>query len=473
MMKLTLKLLLLGILLTGQNCYAQKSSEKSIPLIVVKEQDNGVVFEKIFIAEGQIEVIADPSVISIILPLSEGTAANIAKYSDRDGVIIVKNNNGQMSITFRSSNGKEKGYPSVSYDDLKTFQTRVNIINGKGYKQAFIIDNYDIIKEDDGPVIDLFRGMIPLEANDYSITLETKINNPSKLLTGSFPFVKIDSWIVAEAKLPNGKTGRFIIDTGASGSLVLKESALPENTKVSELKAVSYSGEGSTEKEGQMQGGTGVVEDENFLGVAQLSSFGLGDIHLSDLRTSVLKELPEFLQKHNIIGIVGIEILKQAKIIRIENINKGKGIVKFISQENKQSDSFNHHFSLNTAGNLLFLKGAIQEVSIDYLIDIGARRSMIGSSIVTDNNISYSILDENAGIVGIDGKGSDAIEGEIPEIKLENDLFKEVPFLIGSDLFITKTIGLEKSGVILGMSFFSQFSTMEIDFVNSKIYLEN
>jgi len=470
-MKITLKLLLLGILLNGQICDAQESSENSVPLIVVKEQDNSVVFEKIFIAEGQIEVITDLSVISIILPISEGNAADVAKYSDRDGVIIAKNNKGKINITFRSSDGKEKEYPSVSYEDLKTYQTRVNIINGSGYKQAFIIDNYDIIREDNGPVVDLFRGMIPLEAKDYSITLETKINISSQLLTGSFPFVKIDNWIVAEAKLPNGKTGRFIIDTGASGGLVLKESALPENTMVSELTAVSYSGEGSTEKEGQMQTATGTVEDDNFLGVAQLSSFELGDIHLSDLKTSVLKEFPEFLEKHNIIGVIGIDILKQAEIIRIENINEDRGIVKFMSQEKKQSDSFDYHFTLNAAFNLLFIKGTIQEIPIDFLIDIGARRSVIASSLVAANHFEYSTI-SNSSVVGLNGEKTDAIEGKISNVRLENELFKEVHFLISSNLFVTKTMGLEKSGVLLGMSFFSQFRTLEIDFINSKLYLD-
>ena len=470
-MKLTLKLLLLGILLSGQICNAQKPSDESIPLIVVKEQGSGVVFEKIFIAKDQIEVIADPSVITIILPLSEGKAANFVNPSDREGAIIVENSNGQLNITFKSGDGEEKTYPSISYDKLKTFQTRVNIINGMGYKQAFIIDNYDIIKEDDGPVIDLFGGMIPMEANDYSITLETRTKGPNTIISGSVPFIKIDSWIVVEAKLPNGKTGKYIVDTGASGGLVLIQSALPENIEISKLTAIAYSKEGSTEKKGQMQAATGTVEDDNFLGVAQLSSFELGDIILSDLEISVLKEFPEFLEKHNIIGVIGIEILKRAEIIRIENINEDRGIVKFISQEKQHSDSFDYHYTLNTAYNLLFIKGAIQEIPIDFLIDIGARRSVIASSLVANNHFEYSAI-SNSGVVGISGEKTDAIEGKFSEIRLENELFKEVHFLISSNLFATKTMGLEKSGVLLGMSFFSQFRTLEIDFINSKLYLD-
>ncbi len=471
-MKFALGLLLLGLFLSGQICNAQKLSGKGITIIVVKEHANEVVFEKIHIEKDQIKILTDPSIITTILPLSEGKAANFVKPSDREGAIIVKNSNGTLHITYKTGDGEEKSYPSILYDDLKKYQIRVNVINGKGYKQAFIIDNYDVINEDDGPVIDIFGGMIPMDSNDYSITLETRINIPTKVISGSVPFEKIDSWIVVEAKLPSGKVGKYILDTGASGGLVLIQRALPENIKISKLTSIAYSKEGSTENKGQMLAATGVVEDDNFLGVAQLSSFEMGDIKLVDLEISVLRDFPEFLQKHHIIGVIGIEILKQAEIIRIERINEERGMVKFMNQEDRDINSFDHNFSLNTAYNLLFIKGVIQDVPIDFLIDIGARRSVIASSLVVNNHIEYSTIG-NSGVGGLSGEKSDAIEGQISEIKIENDLFKDVPLLIISSLFATKRMGLEKSGILLGMSFFSQFKTMEIDFINKKLYLEN
>ncbi len=459
-------------MLTGQNSIAQNLSEKSIPLIVLKEQDKAVVFEKIYIADDHTEVINDPSVITLILPLSEGKSANFVKPADRESVIIINNSNGMLTITYKSSEGKEKTYPSTEYDELKTYQIRVNIINGKGYKQAFVIDNYDIIKKDDGPVIDIFGGVIPMEVNDYSITLETKVNIPTKVITGLVPFLKIDSWIVVEAMLPGGKSGKFILDTGASGGIVLKQNALPEDTEISALRSIAYSAEGSTEKKGQMQTAEGTVEDDNFLGVAELSSFKFGDINLSDLNVNVLKEFPEFLEKNDIIGIIGIEILKLAEVIRFENINEDKGLVKFMSQGDKQTINFDYHFPLKTAGNLLFVKGSIQNTPMDFLIDIGARRSVIATNIVTDNNLEYSKV-SNSGLVGLAGNKTDATEGQFSEIKLENELFENIHLLISSNLFATKAMGLAKTGALLGMSFFSQFKTLEIDFINSELSLAN
>jgi hypothetical protein len=97
---------------------------------------------------------------------------------------------------------------------------------------------------------------------------------------------------------------------------------------------------------------------------------------------------------------------------------------------------------------------------------------VIASSLVANNHFEYSAI-SNSGVVGISGEKTDAIEGKISGIRLENELFKEVHFLISSNLVVTKTMGLEKSGVLLGMSFFSQFRTLEIDFINSKLYLDN
>jgi hypothetical protein len=348
----------------------------------------------------------------------------------------------------------------------------VNIISGKGYKQAFIIYDYELIKEDDGPVIDIFGGQIPMADNDYSITLETKINASTRAISGSVPFVKIDEWIVVEAKLPGGKSGKFIIDTGASGGVVLKQSALPESTKVSELKAVAYSEEGKTEMKGKMQAAYGTVEDSNFSGVAQLSSFEMGNIKLSDLKISVLKEFPEFLEKHNIIGIIGIKILKQAEIMRIENIKEDKGVVKFMSSDNNLSSTHDYCFSLNTASNLLFIKGAVQAIPIDFLVDIGARRSVIASSLVNNNHLVYSTV-SNTAVMGLSGEIDDVIKGNFLEVMIENELFNEFPFIISSNLFATKAMGLEKSGVLLGMSFYSKFRTMAIDFIHNKLYLSN
>ena len=187
-----------------------RSGDQGLPVILVKEKNKDVVLEKIFISEGKTEVIDDPSVVTLVLPVSVGTSGSLIKPSDRKNKIVIQNENNQLIVKFVAGDGSERGYPPVaSYEELKTFQIRVNITRGDGFKQAYNIINYDIIKKDDAPVLDMFAGMIPLEKDDYSFTIESKVSIVSESITGSVEFEKVEDWLVAEARLPKGKSGRF------------------------------------------------------------------------------------------------------------------------------------------------------------------------------------------------------------------------------------------------------------------------
>ncbi len=115
-----------------------------------------------------------------------------------------------------------------------------------------MIDGYDKISEDSGPVIDLFGRMISMENDDYSVMLETKIKSESSMIRGSVPFIKVGNRMVVEAELAGGKPWKFIIDTGASGGLVVKQDAVHAETEIVELKAEARSFEGISVSEGKM-----------------------------------------------------------------------------------------------------------------------------------------------------------------------------------------------------------------------------
>lgn len=52
-------LVVVSVSVIGINCNAQKLSQEGIPLIIVKEQSDEVIFEKIFVKKDQTEVIDD------------------------------------------------------------------------------------------------------------------------------------------------------------------------------------------------------------------------------------------------------------------------------------------------------------------------------------------------------------------------------------------------------------------------------
>ena len=471
-MKKFLKFYITSILLFANCLHAQSSSETVIPLVLLKESGNGISFDKLYIENNQAKVINDSSLITFILPVSEGKSADIIKSIDRTNIFIIRNTGSELNIKIKKTDGREITYPFVSYEDLKTFRIRVNVMNGNGLKQAYIIDHYDKIYKDDGPVLDIFGGAIALDKNDYAITLETNVITESPKIYGSVPFEKIDGSIVVEAELPNGKRGKFILDTGATGSLAVKKDFLPIDTEISELKAIAYSSDKTEESQGKMIGANGTVADENFLGAARIISLKLGNMTFENVKTNVLSKLPEFIERHGIVGIIGIEIMKKSDIIRIENIDENKGEVKFINRESKTSGSSSIHLPLTSAGDLLFIDGDMQNIPVNFLVDLGARKCIIGNDVVEKNHINYEFI-RNTNTQGISETKTDAIEGKINNVTIGDKNFGKMDFIISSNLYVTKSFGLGDSGALLGMSFFETFKNLEIDFVTNELKLED
>ncbi len=95
----------------------------------------------------------------------------------------------------------------------------------------------------------------------------------------------------------------------------------------------------------------------------------MGDVLFRDEETNVVKTFPDFLEKLDIAGTIGLDILKQADILQGEHPNQDKGIIWFLSSGKNKQENFDHNISLFLAANLLFAKGEIQDVPINSLMD--------------------------------------------------------------------------------------------------------
>lgn len=463
-------ILLISVYFFGMaNCFTQPQNQKGVALIFLEQQKNGgLTFEKINISNNESRIISNPDIITFILPLGEGKAADLIRGGDRPFVFIIKNIGGTLEITIRTNDGKQHKYPSVSLAQLSRYKIRVNVTSGKETKHAYIINNYNDIYLDSGPVLDIFGGKIPMNPDDYSLTIETKILKAENYITGQVLWEKIDHWLVVEGKINNKISGKFIVDTGASGSLVVKKSILPENIEITKLLAVEYTTEGENKTTGQMSGATGKVEDSNFIGASVIPEFEIGDIKLHDISANILNELPEFIERKKIVGIIGLDILRLAKIVSIESISMNSGQIIFTDKF--QPSNSDYSLKLENAGNLLFLPGKMQKTDVSFLIDLGARRSLISKKFFTNHDISYKTTGKTE-TMGISGMKTISDEINVQEIELEKFPFQNVKFIMSDSLFITRSIGLESTGAILGMSFFEQFSNLSIDFTSGTLFL--
>jgi hypothetical protein len=141
---------------------------------LIKEANTGIEIEKTIIENNRVEVINDPNVISVVFTLGEGMNGDMIQASKRKGMIIAQCVNNTLKLKIRNADGTEKPLPDINTEDSKDLDIRVNVIGGNGERKAFLIQHYETIIHDKGPVLDMFGGKLPVANGDYLITTESK-----------------------------------------------------------------------------------------------------------------------------------------------------------------------------------------------------------------------------------------------------------------------------------------------------------
>lgn len=233
---------------------------------------------------------------------------------------------------------------------------------------------------------------------------------------------------------------------------------------------VEYSANGTNTKSASMQGATGNVQEGLLLGKALLDNIDLGDMHIADVNTSVLKAFPEKLQKAGIAGIIGTDVLMRSGILTISSLNKNDGILEFGNRDTETGEVIKIPFTI--AGGLLFVDGAVGNSALKFVLDTGARETILSKSFADDNKIKFEVLSKNKTITGIDGMPTKATVVKVPSFKIGPHVFPFHSMILG-DVAALQSFGLHKGSAILGMDFFRQSSLLQIDFVNKELTIRS
>ncbi|PIQ30747.1 MAG: hypothetical protein COW63_09250, partial [Bacteroidetes bacterium CG18_big_fil_WC_8_21_14_2_50_41_14] len=414
------------------------------------------------------EIFNDTTIITPVFSLGEGLNGDMIQKERRKGILIAQCKNNMLKYRFRDAAGNEKPLPDMNPKELEKLNIRVNVKGTNGIQKVFLIENYNTIKEDNGPVIDMFGGKIPLQEGDYIITTETKKNIKTSVLSGSVNFKIIDNWMVVPVKTGSGEAVDFIVDLAAT-STVISKTILPESAVIRKMEMVEYSANGNNTKEATMQGATGSTQAGTLLGKTNLEQLEIGEVKVDDVDASVLISFPEKLQKAGIVGILGSDVLLRANVLTFHDVNSQNGTMVFGDEtELKSNPSIQIPFSI--AGGLLFADGTIGEALIKFLLDTGARESILSNEFAKENHINYSIVDQNKTITGIDGKSKNALLVEVPSIGIDRFKFQNEQIVLG-DIAALQSFGLSNDAAILGMTFFRKFSTVSFDFNNRNFSL--
>ncbi|MCP5066420.1 MAG: hypothetical protein GY946_07620, partial [bacterium] len=305
-MRFLTKILILLVLIVAAPALAEISTSPHLYLLV--DTPEGPVIERVSLAMGEETLIDDERVISFILPLGSGQSGDLVKAADPKARLLVSSSEQGITVSVKRPDGTTRSYPEISYADLAAVDIRLNIISGSGDKLAYMLRGYESVESDSGPVIDMFRGMIPMAPGDYTVTSEVIPRAPVVQVAGAAELRLIDDDPVVSVELPGGKQGDFIMDIGA-GATAIGRKWLPAGTEITKLIGMEYSSSGTREVPGTMGGAGGDVG--GFLGVAQIPFLKIGDIVFEDVRVSVVEEMPAF-GGHPFAGILGLDLLSRA-----------------------------------------------------------------------------------------------------------------------------------------------------------------
>jgi len=447
--------------------YSQNvKTENTCNFFLIKEQNTEVTIQKEILRKGETRLFAGESLLSYVMVFSPGSkSGEIIQKVNRIKGISATYTGDRIQIQVILPNGAQKPMPDIIPKEAAITDVRLSFTGNGTYKKAFLVKNFQKILVDDGPVLDMFAGKIPLNKGDYSIFIESLESRKIFKLSGITSYTLENDWICVEGETEKGRKTKFVVDFGAESTTLSKKS-IAKGTEIIPLEMAEFSPEGKKSLDAFSHGASGKVE--NIAGIAYLDILSLGKIEIPNCRVTVLNEFPKVFRELGVDGIIGRDILLKTDLLKIKNLIKSDGeqVLEF-SESEKNLNGYTYMIPFRFAGGHLFFEGTINGSKIDFLFDSGAGGSWISKDFLNSNNVPYIIEDTETKIAyGIDGKG---IEYKITSIKnvcihplcLDNMAFNM------SDIFVLENIGLVRDAALLGMNFLRNYRHIAFDFTEN------
>ncbi len=155
---------------------------ESCPVYVLERDSTGFTVRVEVIDDSQSSALvfgASSRLVSVIVPESPGTAGNIVQAA-RPHAVLVRCRVGSIETTVQPAAENRRPKPAVPVAALRGYRLRVNVTGADKSRAVFIIDPDGAISRDTlGPVMDMFRGMVPLGAGDVCCDTRTSCESKS------------------------------------------------------------------------------------------------------------------------------------------------------------------------------------------------------------------------------------------------------------------------------------------------------
>lgn len=436
------------------------SSSVAVPpqattVFFLSQSGSDVVVDSIALAEGEMKVLSQKDVISVILPFgSGGMSGDIVQSAQRTGMIAVLYRSGELRVKLRGADGGERDLPAVKVSDLERLDLRVNITGGAGLRKAFMIRGYRDVAPAPGPVLDMFGGQVPLAAGDFSITTEVRATEAVTQMEGSAPLELDDGLLFVWGEIAGGDPGWFIVDFGA-GVTAVDRRVLPPDVDVRELQALEHSETGTRDVAAVMHGAGGAVG--GFLGQAVLPQLRIGSLEFSDARVSVVNELPAFGRQ--IAGILGMDLLGRASTATLR-FTPPRALE--LSATPPPASGAAKVVAFSIAAKHLFVDASVDGVPVRLLFDSGARRTLVAQEIADKAGLTIDRA-QAWKVRGLDGNQVELPSAVPNRLAIGSLVLSDHRVYVG-ELPALRAMGLQNTGGLLGTDVLGQFARVVIDF---------
>jgi len=440
---------------TALSCFTQ-----TVSVFLIKSVNNDLEIEKIDLSENEVQVFprgGGSENISLVIPVSVGISGDLSKAADKS-VIVARNKSGLLVISVQKPDGTQKDLISKSASELADYDIRVNI-TGTSQKKVFNIKNYDKITEDnESPVIDMFKGQIPMSEGDYSITTEITAVKKEGRIEGGFN-IEYDGGYYFTKIMINNKEVNAIVDLGAANSFLLSE-ALSEEVIMYDVYASEVSAEGKKSIELPLSGFGGKV---NNLRACDIQKVNIGSIQFTGRTFYVLDRLANS-KSRKIEAIIGMDILALADFLYFEIPKDDKNGKCLLSKNSAGKHGLAVPFSLSHGH--IFLNGVHNDKELKFLLDTGSPLSFLSEIFASENKIA---VNDGITVYGADSNPVKTKKGVVSEIKIARHNLEDTEFYFVNGSILAN-YGLESNGGLLGTSFLASFASIEVDFRNNLIH---
>ncbi|MHC4080321.1 MAG: aspartyl protease family protein [Planctomycetota bacterium] len=457
-------LCLIALSLAAAFAVPAAGADGSTNIFLLRQTDRGPVVDAVPIAANEMKAFhcnhGGQGPIDVIFPPSAGRSASLIQIGD-GCTIVVRHTGAALQVESRAADGSRREYPPREIEDLARYDIRVNI-SGPEQRAAFVIEQYDRVRRDVGPVCNMFAGSLPpaMLANAIIVETDTYLHSAGPPVSGVVP-LELDRWPFVKVTLPDGTTSDFIVDVGAA-STVIDRSLLPEEIEIGAASVVEYSNAGKRTLKYAPGGATGQVQ--TVLGHVDLDHIRLGGLEVPDVALTVLEEVPDLFGRP-VGGILGMDVLRRAEVLTLSR-SKDKenqwALAFGDSGGAKPMDAVEVPFAL--ASTHLIIESACNGTPVFFVLDSGAPTTFLDAQAAGAVGVKG---DESARdqAHGLDAGSVDMLPGVIETVTLDGRSFRNVECRIAALSAFNSLRAPQQHVGLLGVSFFSRFDRIEIDFV--------